>query len=74
MHQVQNKQPQSSLRNGREPQAHGVLLGPALGESLHEFFFCELSFAERVRDYAEVDEASSSTRGLRAAVSVSRDL
>ena len=37
-------------------------------------FFCELGFAERVREYAEVNEASSSTRGLRAAVSVSREL
>ena len=58
----------------REPQAHGVLHGPALGESLLEFDFCELDFAERVREYVEVDEASSSTRGLRAAVSVSRGL
>ena len=33
-----------------------------------------MSFAERVREYAEVDEASSSIRGLRAAVSVSREL
>ena len=73
-HQVQNAQPQSSLRTDREPQAHGFLHGPALGESLHKFFFCELGFAERVREYAEVDEASSSTRGLRAAVSVFHEL
>ena len=33
-HQVQNAQPQSSLHTDREPQAHGVLHGPALGESL----------------------------------------
>ena len=70
-HQEQNAQPQSRLRTDREPQAHGVLHGPALGEYLHEFDFCELDFAERVHNYAEVDEASSSTRGLRAAVSVS---
>ena len=47
-HQDQNAQLQSSLRTDREPQAHGVLHGPALGESLHEFVFCELDFAERV--------------------------
>ena len=70
----QNAQPQSRLCTEREPQAHGVLHGPALGESLHEFVFCELDFAEPAREYAEVDEASSSTRGLRAAVSVSRRL
>ena len=74
VHQVQNEQPQSSLRTDRAPQAHGVLHGPALGESLHKIFFCELGFAERVREYAEVDEASSSTRGLRATVSVSCEL
>ena len=73
-HQEQNAQLQSRLRTVREPQAHGVLHGPALGESLHEFDFCELDFAGRVRKYAEVDEASSSTKGLRAAVSVSRGL
>ena len=67
-HQEQNAQPQSRLRTDREPQAHGVLHGPALGESLHEFVFCELDFAERVHEDAEVDEASSSTRGLQAAV------
>ena len=39
-----------------------------------EIFFCELSFAERVRVYAEVDEASSSTRVLQAAVAVSCEL
>ena len=73
-HQEQNAQPQSRLRTDREPQAHGVLHGPALGESLHEFVFCELDFAERVSEYVGVDEASSSTRGLWAAVSVSRRL
>ena len=69
--QEQDAQPQSRLRTGREPQAHGVLHGPALVESLHEFDFRELDFAERVREYAEVNEASSSTRSLPAAVSVS---
>ena len=39
-----------------------------------KIFFCELSFAERVRGYAEVDEASSSTRVLQAAVAVSCEL
>ena len=32
--------PQSILRTGGEPQAHGVLPGPALGESPHEIAFC----------------------------------
>ena len=36
--QVQNAQPRSNLRTDREPQAHGVLLGAALGESLHGNF------------------------------------
>ena len=61
-----------ALIGSRRP--HGVLHGPALGESLHEFDFCELDFAERVREYAEVDEAFSSTRVLRATVSVSRGM
>ena len=58
--QEQNEQPQSILRTGRKPQAHGVLPGPALGESPHEIAFHEVSFAERVRQYAEEDEASPS--------------
>ena len=69
--QEQDAQPQSRLHTGREPQAHGVLHGPALVESLHEFDFRELDFTERVSEYAEVNEASSSTKSLRAAVSVS---
>ena len=58
--QEQNAQPQSILRTGRELQAHGVLPGPALGESPHEIAFREVNFAERVREYADEDEPSSS--------------
>ena len=64
--QEQDAQPQSILRTGREPQAHGVLPGPALGESPHEIAFREVNFAERVREYAEEDEASSSTEKVAA--------
>ena len=59
--QEQDAQLQSRLRTGREPQAHCVLPGPALSESIHEIAFCGVNFAERVREYAEVDEISSST-------------
>ena len=45
----------------REPQAHCVLPGPALGESPHEIAFREVNFAERVREFAEEDELFSST-------------
>ena len=48
--QEQEAQPQSSLRTGRESQAHGVLHGLPLVESLHEFDFRELDFTERVRE------------------------
>ena len=64
--QEQDAQPQSILRSSREPQAHGVLLGPALGKSLHEIAFREVNFAERVREYAEEDEAFSSTEKVAA--------
>ena len=39
-----------------------------------KIFFCERSFAERVSVYAEVNESSSSTRVLQAAVAVSCEL
>ena len=39
-----------------------------------KILFCELSFAEHVRIYAEVDEASSSARVLQATVAVSWEL
>ena len=62
--QEQDALPQSRLRTGREPQAHGVLPGPALGESLHEIAFREANFAEPVREYAGEDEFSSSAENL----------
>ena len=43
--QGQDAQPQSILRTSIEPQAHGVLPGPALGESPHEIAFREVNFA-----------------------------
>ena len=64
--QGQDAQPQSILRMSREPQAHGVLPGPALGESPHEIAFREVNFAERVREFAEEDESSSSTEKVAA--------
>ena len=58
--QEQDAKPRSILRTVREPQAQYVLPGPALGESPHEIAFREVNFAERVREYAEEDEAISS--------------
>ena len=58
--QEQDAQPRSILSTVREPQAQYVLPGPALGESPHEIAFREVNFAERVREYAEEDEALSS--------------
>ena len=54
------------MRTSREPQAHGVLPGPALGESPHEIAFCEVNFAERGREFAEEDESFSSTEKVAA--------
>ena len=65
-HPGQDAQPQSILRTSREPQAHGVLPGPALGESPHEIAFREVNFAERVREFAEEDESFSSTEKVAA--------
>ena len=56
----QDVQPQPILRTGREPLAQSGLAGPALGRSPHELAFREVTFAERVREYEEEDEASSS--------------
>ena len=58
--QEQDSQPRSILRTVREPQAQYVLPGPALGESPHEIAFREVNFSERVREFAEEDEALSS--------------
>ena len=55
--QEQDAQLRPIRRMVREPQAQCVLPGPALGESPHEIAFCEVNFAERVREYAEEDEA-----------------
>ena len=59
-------QPQSILRTSMEPQAHGVLPGPVLGESPHEIVFREVNLAERVREFAEEDESFSSTKKVAA--------
>ena len=59
-------QPQSILRTSREPQAHGILPGPALGESPHEIAFREVNFAERVHGFAEEDESFSSMEKVAA--------
>ena len=64
--QGQDAQPQYILRTSREPQAHGVLPGPAVGESPHEIAFHEVNFAERVREFAEEDESFSSTEKVAA--------
>ena len=64
--QKQNAQPQSILRTVREPQAQGVLPGPALGESPYEITFREVNFAERVREFAEEDESFSSAEKVAA--------
>ena len=64
--QEQDAQPQSILCTGREAQAHGVLPGPALGESPHEIAFREVNFAERVREFAEDDGSFSSAEKVAA--------
>ena len=64
--QGQDAQPQSILRTSREPLAQGVMPGPALGESPHKIAFREVNFAERVREFAEEDEALSSTEKVAA--------
>ena len=64
--QGQDAQLQSILRMSRELQAHGVLPGPALGESPHGIAFREVNFAERVREFAEEDELFSSTEKVVA--------
>ena len=66
--QEQNAQPQSILHTGREPQAQYGLPGPALGESPHEIAFCEVNFAERVREFAEEDESLSSAEKVAASL------
>ena len=62
----QDALPQSILRTGREPQVHGALSGPVLGESPHEIAFRDVNFAERVREFVEEDESFSSTEKVAA--------
>ena len=52
----------------REPQAHDVLPGPALGESPYEIAFREVNFAERVRKFAVEDESFSSMEKVAASL------
>ena len=64
--QGQGAQPQSILHMSRELQTQGVLPGPAMGESPHEITFREVNFAERVLEFAEEEEAFSSTEKVAA--------
>ena len=67
---VQSSQSQLPLGSAGASSSQAGLAGPSLGASPHKVAFCEVTFAEAVREYAEEDAASSSSE--KAAVSEGR--